>query len=366
MGHPEDFNQPGKASVLFGGSFGSEGKGLAAAYVALHSEPEVATTNAAPNAGHTTILEDGTKFVTFHLPTAGVICKDATIYLNAGAIINPEILHRECEACGVDPARIVIHPRAAVVEQVDIDYEANPGSSTTKLGSTRKGGGRALARKIMREGTLADDHPGLKQYRRQILDLNSLMTHAGTSVMVEVPQGYHLGINSGLEYPTCTSRDISVMQGLADAGIHPSFLGNTMAVIRIYEIRVGHIVESGLKLGDSGGCYPDQHEITFESIGQEPEFTTVTKRQRRVFTFSLQGFRRMVTQNRPTHLFANFVNYFRSKDEAEKFFLDLNGILKDVRLGTTMFYGTGPNVMDVIPHKYGGVKTMSDKLWGVK
>jgi len=59
---------------------------------------------------------------------------------------------------------------------------------------------------------------------------------------MEVSQGFSLGINSEF-YPKVTSRECTVMQGLADARIAPSKLAKTYMAIRTYPIRVGDVVE---------------------------------------------------------------------------------------------------------------------------
>src|SRR5690349_21312375 len=149
----------GKASVLIGGQFGSEGKGLAAAYLAAKHlqdiDVDVATTNAGAQAGHTTRFADGRKFVCFHLPTTGVIRKNAASYINAGSIIDPVSLRAEIEACGV--RNLVIHPRAAVITDENRATERGNGSSTERTASTQKGVGAAIADKIMRRAKLAGD-----------------------------------------------------------------------------------------------------------------------------------------------------------------------------------------------------------------
>ena len=54
--HNFEYIKNGKASVLVDGQFGSTGKGLLAAYLALQpqNEVDIATTNASANAGHWT------------------------------------------------------------------------------------------------------------------------------------------------------------------------------------------------------------------------------------------------------------------------------------------------------------------------
>ena len=61
--------------------------------------------------------------------------------------------------------------------------------------------------------------------------------------------------------------------------------------------------------GTSGACYDDQKEIEWTDIGQEPELTTVTKKVRRLFTFSHQQMKDAMWECAPNKLFLNFVNY---------------------------------------------------------
>lgn len=341
----KEFTQPGKASIIIDGQFGSTGKGLIAAYLAERNHCDWATTNASANAGHTTVLADGRKFVTYHLPTFGVMQK-CGIFLNAGAIIDPELLIREVQDLGVEPGRVVIHPHAAVIAPEDKAYEKSETSGTTKSGSTRKGVGRALARKIMREGLIAAYCDDLhRRFTVEALPLAEFLDRGKSQIVVEIPQGFSLGINHGLSWPHCTSRDVTAMQGLADAGIHPHFLGKVMMSCRTFPIRVGHIFdEQGRKIGDSGPVYEDQRELSWESDfpGVAPEITTVTKRVRRIFSWSQRQYELAVRFNRPDFVFLNFCNYLKSAEE----FKTLLG-LADVTARVT-HYGVGPSVKDVV------------------
>jgi adenylosuccinate synthase len=137
--------QNGKCAVLVDGQFGSTGKGLLAAYLAGLPENRVniATTNASANAGHWTKYKDPAKrdFCCYHLPTFGVVQPNSEIYLNAGSVINPQLLFKEMIECGVDRTRVTIHPNAAIITQGDIDEETHPQSNATRISSTRKGVG---------------------------------------------------------------------------------------------------------------------------------------------------------------------------------------------------------------------------------
>jgi len=347
--HDFEYIKPGKASVLIDGQFGSTGKGLLAAYLADQKQNKVdfAVTNASANAGHTTKFLDGRKeIVCFHLPTFGVIQRDCIIYINAGAIIDVEILLKEIDEQGVKD-RIFIHPMACIISKENSESEKQLSASTTKFASTQKGVGAALSGKIKREAKVAKDIPELKPYIKEI-DLNEELGK-GAKVSVEVPQGYSLSVN-GPFYPYCTSRNCTVAAGLNDANIHPDFLGEISMSLRTFPIRVGNIYDAeGKVIGYSGPCYNDQRELTWEEVGVVEERTTVTKRVRRVFTWSDEQFVAAVKDNRPSILFLNFVNYMRYED-VKILIKKIEWQYEQVMLKKPeMLFGFGPNIEQVSP-----------------
>lgn len=344
---------PGKATVIVGGQYGSEAKGCATAWLASQLAEnreafDIYTTNAGAQAGHTSIFK-GKKRVVFHLPTAPLIAREyglglGTIYLNAGSVIDPVSFEQEVEENKIDA--LFIHPMAAVITPECQAAEREEDSSTTKIASTRKGVGEALARKVMRGGMIAKDHPFLKRFVRR-MDLNARLAD-GRSVLVEVPQGVSLSLNHSPFYPHTTSRDCTPGAGLSDAAIHPSFYGRTMVVLRTFPIRVGNIIEGDKTLGRSGGVFADQKETTWDALGQPAEITTVTKRVRRVFTFSKQQIAHTFGLCRPNVVFLSFVNYL--KDNAH-----LAEIIEAIRIASAVnampvpqiILQHGPDVSDV-------------------
>lgn len=334
----ESFKKQGKASFILGGQWGSEGKGAAAAFVATHLVArleafDIVTTNAGAQSGHTSTHSGATKVV-FHLPTASLyrgLGVPQITYLNAGSIIDPIGLLREIEENPeLDLGNFLIHPNAAVLTDDCRAAEMRDDSAQTKIASTRKGVGEALSRKVLRSGMIAKDHPVLSRWVQR-LDLNAMMSH-GASVLVEIPQGHSLSLD-GPFYPHTTSRNCTVMQAMSDAGIHPQFYHQSMLVIRTFPIRVGNIpvtvprdftVTDGPAvtpidpdvLGHSGGCFSDQHEISWDDIGVKAEITTVTKRVRRVFTFSKQQVLEAIIQTRPAVIYITFMDYLPNRELA--------------------------------------------------
>ncbi len=324
----------GKLNIIIDGQFGSTGKGLLASYVGLNEHIDIVVSNSSANAGHTFYL-NGEKYITKQLPVAGIVQPKSTIYLCAGAIIHPPTLISEINRFDIDPSRIRIHPRAAIITEDDIIAEKEKTSSYAKLASTASGVGMALARKVMRSATLAEDEP-LVDALVGVLPLHSLM-ESNLTCLMEVPQGFDLSLSSGFSYPHCTSREITVSSALSDAQVHPSFLGKVAVCLRTFPIRVGNTEH-----GHSGPFYPDSKEITWNDIGVQEEITTVTGRVRRVATFSHEQYQKMIDALRPDYIMMNFANYLNR--------IDLCDLLED--LPEISHLGFGPKPTDVHLNHY--------------
>lgn len=337
----------GKFSAIYDGQFGSTGKGLAGAWAGEHNDIDWVTTNASANAGHTSIV-DGDKIVTFHIPNSFLTARktgNPKIYINAGAIVDLEVLCNEIMSLGIHKSQIFVNPNAAIILSDDQKTEKDVSSSATKIASTQKGVGAALSRKISRTG------PNLGQYvakhhitppfQLKALSLNQEMSH-GKSVLMEVPQGFSLSLNNSGFYPYTTSRDCTIQQGMSDAGLHPSFFYKSMAVLRTYPIRVGNIHQGERQIGFSGHVYPDQTETSFVDLGVEAERTTVTQRVRRIFTFSPRQYEEMLLHNRPDYVLLNFANY-AAKEKLQSISGMMSHIEKKLGMSLLTYYGYGPS-----------------------
>ena len=346
----------GKAAVLVDGQYGSTGKGLLAAYLAEQpgNEVDLAITNASANAGHWTKYKDKDRkgFCCFHMPTFGVVQPDCIIYINAGAIIHPSTLLEELDTLNISHDRVVVHPNAAIIRDEDQQQERAADSGATNIASTQKGVGQALINKIGRKELNVANNCDQLQHLLGVIDVNSRLSQ-GARVSIEVPQGYSLSINSEF-YPHTTSRQCTVSQGITDANVHPSFLGSIAQSMRTFPIRVGHIYsDTGHIIGHSGPVYADQRELGWGVVGVEPELTTVTGRQRRIFDWSWTQFDMSVTDNRPTHLFINFLNYMQDDDTALDLISKIEQRYNDIMDSEPiMIYGRGPNVEDVSTSLY--------------
>jgi adenylosuccinate synthase len=289
--------------AVVGGQFGSEGKGLIVGHIARQYDHHVRV--GAANAGHTLYtrrwwqaddLDEPEnryeKHVMQQIPCAGYANPEAILYIGAGAVISPEILGREWEFLrdwrrrrNLPVPQLRVDPRAHVVREVYKVEEAKWGLSKI-IGSTsgvaREGIGAAHSHRIQRydyldAGTYFDEEN--HDYPFIIDDVAWRLRYAD-SILLEGTQGVGLDLIHGM-YPYVTSRHTTAAGLCADVGIPPTRLDRIVLVVRTFPIRVAN---------NSGPFWDGSEETTWEKLGVDPESerTTVTKKIRRVATFSMQ------------------------------------------------------------------------------
>jgi adenylosuccinate synthase len=271
---------------------------------------------------------------------------------------------------------LYVHERAVVVNQSHIDAESPTGAQSTEhISSTMSGSGAAYTQKAMRKADvrLARDIQGLttltpSQFTNSIrhrLDNDETFMH-------EVSQGFALSQNYGTHYPFCTFRDCTPQQAYADMGLLPYHVGDVYLNIRTFPIRVGNNFRDGKQTGYSGDCLPDQKEMTWEEIGRnaempqseidvlaEKERTTVTKKIRRVFSFSWDLLKHSAEFCGATKLILNFSQYIHwssykmrgEKEQVAKLHPKIRVFIDQMEETTNLpvvMIGTGPNHEDCI------------------
>lgn len=313
----------GRVNVLLDAQWGSSGKGKFAAWLAEQHDVTFASSSNAPNAGHSVIL-DGQKFVFKCLPAASLATCVETVFLTGASVFAFEQLTAESTWTR---AEVLIHDRAVVLQERHREHERTC-STLTAIASTQQGSAAAAIEKLLRDpGVIAAVHRDqlrparvriAAECRAALLDA----LEAGEAALHEVSQGYALSIDHGSHYPHCTSRNCTTARGLDDLGVSPRLLGDVYLNVRPYPIRVGNIVRDGETVGHSGAFYPDCQETDWETVGRlagmpddeiqklyQAELTTVTKRLRRVCTFSRFGFIDAVRANGATMVILNFAQY---------------------------------------------------------
>lgn len=305
-------------TVVIGGQAGSCGKGKVCGFLAKHKDFAIATNSWATNAGHIFIDDDEKKIVVSHLPV-GMVNPKSKLLLNAGAAITPEVLFDEIikYADIIGKRKIYIHPNAVVITKRHREIEAKNITS----GSTFKGCGAAAAEKMMRakEVLLWKDFyanvPEEFRNRIEICDTAKILNKSDGEILIEGAQGQDLDINYGLDYPNVTSRMCSVSQLLAEAGLSPFKLKEVIMVIRPFPIRISNSSYNGEFYS---GDYAGSREIEWEDVKKIAgapksvdirEYTTVTKKLRRVFEMNWERLKYNVMINRPTQIVLNFAEY---------------------------------------------------------
>lgn len=316
--------------------WGSTGKGKLVAWLAIEEGVDVSTCDFQTNAGHTAVFEkDEHKLRTLmvqQLPMA-VVNPDCKLLINPGATITVKKLLEEIEEFGAAD-RLTIHPNATIITQDSIEWEK---VNLPRISSTLKGCGAALGFKTMRAPfvQLARDVPELDRWIGDTTEILHDYLRRGARCLAEGAQGFDLSLNHGHQYPFVTSRDVTTASILSNAGVPPQMVGRVYGCVRAFPIRVGHQYDTeGNFVGSSGPHHDDQRELSWgqieeysgaKSVGVDLlERTTVTKKVRRVFSFSDKQLRRAMMVCRPSHLFVNFVEHVNETDRSKTLWVDLS------------------------------------------
>lgn len=330
-------------TVIVGGQFGSEGKGKVTSHLALRDNVDIVVRCGGPNSGHTVDV-DGRRYELRSLP-AGFINPGSRLLLAAGCLINPEILVTEIKSTGTDPKRVGVDRYAGIISPSEGEEEADL-RLRERLGSTLSGTGIGVANRVLRKSAfkLAKDIPELQEYLTDVsAEVNEAVDNKG-KVLVEGTQGFGLSVYHSPHYPFATSRDTTASGFLSEIGVSPRVVTDIIMAIRTFPIRVA---------GNSG---PLKDEITWEELGERSgypteirEFTTTTKKLRRVGLFDFELVRRAALVNRPTQIALHGADYLSWHNKSLR---DYQGLTPDAKsfveslklsLGQTVtLIGTGP------------------------
>jgi adenylosuccinate synthase len=260
--------------VVVGGQFGSESKGAVTAALVRRKIEQGVQPSAievirvgGPNAGHTAFDQQGRAWALRQVPVGMVVHPEVRGTIAAGSEVDFDVLLDEVrrlqEAGHVITDRLYVDPSATVLEPKHREAEV-ASTLNARLGSTAKGIGQARMDRLNRTAEIVGS---------RLTSVGWCEGHpAITDRIVEGTQGYGLGLHSPF-YPFATSGDCRAIDALAQAGLSPWAAGEELAVwlvVRPHPIRVA---------GNSG---PLQDETTWAALGLPPEYTTVTKKERRV------------------------------------------------------------------------------------
>lgn len=346
----------GKMTAVIGGQYGSEGKGSIVACIA--NEYDVHVRVGSPNAGHT-IYWNNEKHVMQSIP-CGWINPNAVIIIGRGALINMSLLMSEIEHIEKYypnfKSRLVIDENAGILSESFHEIEGGVnGEMHKRIGSTGEGVGIARIARIQRDTNnfklfkdVVDAYSLRESMYQETNRIISNMQDAGKNILLEGTQGSMLSLLHGF-YPYVTSIDTNSAQLLAEIGLAPNRLTDTILVCRTYPIRVA---------GNSGYM---KNEITWEELSNRigksvTEKTTVTKKTRRIAEWDNDIFEKACILNNPTCIALNFADYIDPSIEGSTSKID---IIKSTKLCKML---TEIENISKVPVKYVGTGGMPVKV----
>jgi adenylosuccinate synthase len=347
--------------VVVGGQFGSEGKGKISAIITLQEKIDICVRCGGPNSGHSFEKQNGGMVLLRQVPT-GFVRPQTRLLIPAGGLVDPEVLHREIDELRLDPSRLGIDRNAMVITPDDRENERHL-ALDERLSSTLCGVGSAVARRALRSADveLAATAAGSRTWLRPFLtdvsgEANSAVDE-GKNILIEGTQGSGLSSYHTSHYPKATSRDTNAAGFVSEVGLSPRLVSEIVLVFRTYPIRVA---------GKQAG--PLKEELTWEQLQAEcnspvplDEYTSVTRKLRRLGRFDFDAARRAVSLNRPTTIAINFLDYIDYENRGVTHWDRLTTSGRqfvetiETRFGVpAIFLGTGPRLSDNVLHVGGG------------
>ena len=332
-----------KVDFLYDVSAGSSGKGAAVARLAALKGYGAVSCNHGPNAGHwvrkSWKAEESVLFKA--LPSGAALpflddlegldphvdVRRPRLYVGPNSAFELEQILKEAQTTGYTFGKdLFVHGRAALTEQHHKDAEGPNGSlSTLHVSSTMSGAGATYALKAMRQldTRLAEEVNLLQALPAKVFWQQFQQELVGGTVLHEVAQGFDLSLDYGMHTRHGTYRNCTAQQAAADMGVRPDQVGDVYGNLRTFPIRVGNNFDAdGQRVGYSGDWHPDQIELDWQTIGAaagmpqaeidrlyDRELTTVTKKLRRVASFSFDGLKYGAAFNGCTKLILNFAQY---------------------------------------------------------
>lgn len=397
--------------IVQGAQWGSEAKGMVAAALCERRKVDYAVRTGAVNAGHA-VYHQGKKYVNQQLPT-GWVNKGTDLVIGPGALINPQIFFDELlmihEAGFV--GRVLVDHHAGL-HLPDHSFMASESDKHYRIGATGKGCSFALVDRIQRNrnSMLFRDWAIMEPQGWEWADTVKILNDGydyDKQILLEGTQGTLLDLYLG-PYPYTTHKQCTAAQWVVEAGLSPALEYEVVLVARTYPIRVAGnsgpmpqeidwptlALEINHKLQEAGkpdlvrktaiatfldaknrfppSGYPDVNvwksegdrdalrglpDHTVEELKKLFEFTTVTKKLRRVARLDIDSLKYSVMVNRPEWVCLTFVNYefpemwgmTKGTEERSmvfaKYMVDL-----EMALGVPIHaYTTGPESSNFIP-----------------
>tara|TARA_R110002126_G_scaffold291750_1_gene456714 strand:- start:36224 stop:37090 length:867 start_codon:yes stop_codon:yes gene_type:complete len=263
---------------------------------------------------------------------AGCIDCNVDVVFPPGSYLDVELLSAEIETLRFPKEKIFVSPYAKIVTAQHKEWERKAGLKDA-IGSTGSGVGAAVLAMTAREGRgiglptlFAEDCGPLQNFLADTSALLRRKLNVGDRIVIEGTQGFGLSLIDGGYWPKATARQTTAAGAVAEAGLSPIDVDDITMVLRAFPIRVS---------GDSG---PLPNELTWEEIAQSAgkndlrEYTTVTKRLRRVGRFDSELVLRAIDANNPTRIVMNHLDYLGNDSEIGLRGSNVHQFIEDVEI----------------------------------
>jgi adenylosuccinate synthase len=297
-------------------------------------------------------------FLLRQLPT-GFVRPETRLLIPAGGLLDLDVLRYEIETLGLDADRVGIDRNAMVITSDDREHERRL-AMAERLSSTLCGVGSAVARRALRTGDVdlaasaATSYPWLRPLLTDVSAEANSAVDTGKRVLIEGTQGSGLSLYHSPYYPKATSRDTNAAGFVSEVGLSPRLVSEIVLVFRTFPIRV---------FGAQAG--PLKEELTWEQLQVESrspvplhEYTSVTRKLRRLGRFDWNAAALSARLNRPTRIAVNFLDYLdfqnRCASDWEALTLPAKTFVEDLEkaCGTSaLCLGVGPRLLDNIARR---------------
>lgn len=338
---------PKCVTVVVGAQYGSEGKGKTVSLLA-RDLCGVVVRCGGPNSGHT-IRDHHEKWCLRMLPSG--LFYGQMGFIAPAAVLDLGVLQGEIQRYHIAPYQLSIDRSSAIIDADMVDREQD---LVGLISSTGSGTGAAAADKALRKACLVGDLPKTSwvwPYVKNVREELNRLADEGSRIVVEGTQGFGLSLHHSGMYPHVTSKDTTASQFIMEAGLSPLLVKDVVMVVRTFPIRVSGRNAGHLKGETTWGAIRKNAGYTTDLT----EFTSVTKKVRRVANFDMALVQDACMANRPTRLVVHGLDYLGCHNYGVTGQEDLNTKAKDFiskledATGVQVMYGfTGPSNEHVV------------------
>ncbi|MDP3918163.1 MAG: adenylosuccinate synthetase [Candidatus Woesebacteria bacterium] len=310
----------GNIVAVVGGQYGDEAKGAVSSHLArLHNAPLVVKAGVGPNAEHGIFVQvEGKEHYlrVNQLPLGWILSPNAQIRVGRNVAVDPDKLLHEIGKYRLKD-RVKIDSMCPIVSLEHVAAENTSKRFVEGIGSTLSGSGFARSAHILRTATLARDLDILHPFLTNVADEINRTAPTDT-VIIEDSQGWGLNLSS-IDYPNCTSKDVTSAGALADVGANPFYLKDVVLCVKTMPSREGQ------------GSMGSSVEITTEQIknrGLEEISSIKGKLRRKAESIDFEMLANACMENGATQIALTFCEHYDPKIDGVK---NIDGVTKKIR-----------------------------------